>query len=128
MANYFPVQNPTQGSTLTADGSGSGGDPLEFTGNGQGDGHVQRAASGSRYAGIASQDFTPGTKFTVYNGCATFYGVAEGAVAAGDKLAASTIPGHQVKTATPGAEVIGKAIGNAADGTQVHWVQSIVAG
>src|ERR1700746_3986971 len=128
MGNYFPASNPATNFNLVADGPVSGGDPLEFTGNSQGDGHVQRAASGSRYAGIASTDTAAGKSLAVYVGNAVFNGVAEGAVTAGDKLAASTVPGHQVKTATPGDEVIGKALGSAADGAQVHWVQSLVAG
>jgi hypothetical protein len=59
----------------------------------------------------------------VYVGNAVFYGVAEGAVSAGDKLAASAVPGHQVKVAGTGDEIIGTAFGNAADGAQVHWKQ-----
>jgi hypothetical protein len=128
MGNYFPVSNPATSYYFTAAGQVTGGDPVEFTGAGQGDGQVQRSAAGSRYAGIASRDVSPGTSFAVYVGTAIFYGLAEGAVTAGDLLAASAVPGHQVKTALPGAEVIGKALGSAADGTQVHWIQSLVTG
>jgi len=123
MGNYFPVSNPATNYTLTADSPVTGGDPLEFTGTGSGDGHVQRAASGSRYAGIAGADTAAGHTLTVYVGNAIFYGPAEGAVTAGDQLAASAVPGRQVKTAPPGAQVIGRAFGNAADGVQVHWKQ-----
>lgn len=123
MGNYFPVSNPATNYTLTAAGPVSGGDPLEFTGTGSGDGQVQRAASGTRYAGIASTDTTSGHSLAVYVGTGIFYGPAEGVVTAGDLLAASTVPGRQVKTATAGAEVIGRAFGSAADGVQVHWKQ-----
>jgi len=128
MGNYFPVNNPATNYSFTAAGPVTGGDPLEFTGTGTGDGQVQRAASGSRYAGIAGSDAATGAKFSVYVGCAVFYGPAEGTVASGDKLAASTVPGRQVKTAPPGAEVIGKAFGSAADGQQVHWIQQLATG
>jgi hypothetical protein len=101
---------------------------VEFTGSGQGDGQVQRVAGGSRYAGIAAQNATAGQNVTVYVGNAVFYGTAEGAVTAGDRLAASAVPGRQVRTAPPGAEIIGKAFGSAADGTQVHWIQALVTG
>ena len=123
MANYFPVSNPALNYTFTAAGAGAGGDPLEFTGTGTGDGQVQRAAAGARYAGIAGSDFVSGQRFTVYVGNAVFYGPAEGAVTAGDPLAASAVPGRQVRTAPPGAEVIGRAFGSATDGGQVHWKQ-----
>jgi hypothetical protein len=123
MGNYFPVSNPATNYTFTAAGPVTGGDPLEFTGAGQGDGQVQRAAGGTRYAGIASTDTAPGHSLAVYVGNAIFYGPAEGTVTAGDQLAASTVPGRQVKTAPPGAEVIGTAFGSAADGASVHWIQ-----
>ena len=123
MGSYFPVSNPAANYTLTAAGPVSGGDPLEFTGTGQGDGQVQRAASGTRYAGIASADTAPGHSLAVYVGNAVFYGPAEGTVTAGDLLAASAVPGRQVRTAPPGTEVIGKAFGSAADGVPVHWKQ-----
>ena len=84
---------------------------------------MQRAAAGTRYAGIASTDTAPGHSLAVYVGCAVFYGPAEGTVTAGDLLAASAVPGRQVKTAPPGAEVIGRAFGSAADGALVHWKQ-----
>ena len=123
MGNYFPVSNPALNYTFTAAGAVTGGDPLEFTGTGTGDGQVQRAASGARYAGIAGADTAAGHTLTVYVGHAVFNGPAEGAVTAGDQLAASTVPGRQVKTATPGAQVIGEAFGSATDGQPVHWVQ-----
>jgi hypothetical protein len=123
MGNYFPVSNPATNYTFTAAGAGVGGDPLEFTGTGTGDGQVQRATNGTRYAGIAGSDFVSGQRFTVYVGQAVFNGAAEGVVTAGDQLAASSVPGRQVKKAQPGDEVIGRAFGNAADGMQVHWKQ-----
>jgi hypothetical protein len=123
MGNYFPVSNPATNYTFVADSPVSGGDPLEFTGTGTGDGHVQRAAGGTRYAGIAGGDTTAGHSLSVYVGNAVFNGPAEGAVTAGDQLAASSVPGRQVKKAQPGDEVIGRAFGNAADGMQVHWKQ-----
>ena len=123
MGSYFPVSNPATNYTFTAAGPVTGGDPLEFTGTGTGDGQVQRAADGTRYAGIASTDTAAGHSLAVYVGHAVFYGPAEGTVTAGDQLAASTVPGRQVKTAAPGAQVIGEAFGSAADGAQVHWVQ-----
>jgi hypothetical protein len=123
MGNYFPVSNPATNYTFTAAGPVTGGDPLELTGSGSGDGQVQRAASGARYAGIAGKDTASGQTLSVYVGCAVFYGPAEGTVTAGDLLTQSLVPGRQVKTAPPGAEVIGKAFGNAADGAQVHWKQ-----
>jgi hypothetical protein len=123
MGNYFPVSNPALNYTFTADSAVTGGDPLEFTGTGPGDGHVQRAANGTRYAGIAGADTAAGHSLAVYVGCAVFYGPAEGVVTAGDLLAASAVPGRQVRTAPPGAEVIGRAFGSAADGAQVHWKQ-----
>jgi hypothetical protein len=126
MGNYFFIANPATNYTFTAAGPVTGGDPLEFTGTSTGDGQVQRAAAGSRYAGIAAHDATTGASLPVYVGNATFYGPAEGAVTAGDLLAASLVPGRQVKTAQPGAEVIGKAFGTAVDGGQVHWIQSLV--
>jgi len=128
MGSYFPVSNPATNYTLTAAGPVTGGDPVEFTGTGTGDGQVMRAASGSRYAGIASHDAAAGTTLPVYVGNAVFYGAAEGAVIAGDLLAVSAVPGRQVKTAVSGAEVIGKAFGSAADGGQVHWIQELVTG
>jgi hypothetical protein len=123
MGNYFPVANPATVYYFTAAGAITGGDPVEFTGTGQGDGQVQRAAAGSRYAGIAGQDAAVGHSFAVYVGPALFLGPAEGQVAAGDPLAASAVPGRQVRTALPGEDAIGHAFGNAADGTNVHWVQ-----
>ncbi|HXJ27420.1 MAG TPA: hypothetical protein VNH17_17025 [Streptosporangiaceae bacterium] len=123
MGNYFPVSSPATNYQFTAASPVTGGDPLEFTGTGTGDGQVQRAAAGSRYAGIASADTAPGHALAVYVGNDVFYGPAEGTVTAGDQLAASAVPGRQVKTATPGAQVIGEAFGSAADGAQVHWIQ-----
>lgn len=128
MGNYFPVSSPATNYTFAAAGPVTGGDPVEFTGTGQGDGQVQRVAGGSRYAGIAASDATAGHNVTVYVGNAVFYGAAEGAVTAGDRLAASAVPGRQVRTAPPGTEIIGKALGSAADGTQVHWIQALVTG
>ena len=123
MGNYFPVSNPATNYTFTAAGPVSGGDPLEFTGTGTGDGQVQRAAAGARYAGIASTDTAAGHSLAVYVGNDVFYGPAEGSVTAGDQLAASAVPGRQVKTATSGDQVIGRAFGSATDGGQVHWKQ-----
>jgi hypothetical protein len=126
MGNYFPVANPATVYYFTAAGSYTGGDPLEFTGTAPGDGQVQRATGSGRYAGIGGSDTAAGQSHAVYVGNATFYGIAEGTVASGDHLAASAVPGHQVKTAAPGDEVIGKAFGSAADGQQVHWIQQLV--
>ena len=118
MGNYFPVSNPAANYSFAAAGPVAGGDPVEFaTAAGQGDGQVQRVADGSRYAGIAAQDALAGHNVTVY------VGNAVGTVAAGDDLAASAVPGRQVKTAPPGADVIGHSFGSAADGTPVHWLQ-----
>lgn len=119
MGNYFPDANPATNATFTASGPGSGGDPLELSA----DGRVHRAADGARYAGIAAQDFTAGTSLSVYVGWARFTGAAEGSISAGDDLAASAEPGRQVKTAPPGAEVIGRAFTPAADGAPVKWLQ-----
>jgi hypothetical protein len=123
MGNYFPASNPAANFVFTAAGTIAGGDPVQFTGSAQGDGQVQRAVDGSRHAGIAAQDATAGHSLTVYIGPALFLGTAEGSVAAGDPLAASAVPGRQVRTALPGEDAIGHAFGNAADGTNVHWVQ-----
>ena len=117
MGNYFPVANPVANFTLQASGSGTGGDPVEFSGDGQ----VQRATGDGRYAGIAAQDFTAGHSLTVYVGHAEFSGPAEGAVTAGDDLAASGV--RQVRTAQPGDDVIGRAYSAAVDGGTVKWVQ-----
>ena len=113
--NYPPPGKPYS----TADSAVSGGDPLEFSPNGS----VHKAADHARYAGIAGNDAAAGANVPRYVGCALFTGTAEGAIAAGDDLAASTAPGHQVKTAGPGEEVIGRAQTAAADGAQVHWLQ-----
>ena len=128
MGNYYPTANPATTYYFTAAGPYTGGDPLEFTGTGTGDGQVQRATGNGRYAGIGFSDTTAGQSHAVYIGGATFYGAAEGAVSPGDHLAVSAVSGHQVKAAGPGDEVIGKALGGAADGQQVHWMQSLVTG
>jgi hypothetical protein len=119
MGNYFPLANPATNFYFKASGPITGGDPLEFSGDGQ----VQRAAGSGRYAGIAGQDAAAGQSFAAYVGNATFSGTAEGAVHSGDDLAASDVPGHQVKTAPPGADVIGRAFSDAADGASVKWHQ-----
>lgn len=119
MGNYFPIANPATNFTFQAAGPVTGGDPLEFSGDGQ----VQRAAGTGRYAGIAAQDAKASQTLTVYVGNATFTGPAEGAVNAGDDLAASEVPGRQVRTAPAGAEVIGRAFSTAADGAAVKWHQ-----
>ena len=126
MGDYFPVKNPATNYYFTAAGPYTGGDPLEFAGAGAGDGQVQRATGNGKHAGIGASDTAAGQSHAVYVGNATFSGPAEGAVAAGDRLAPSAVPGRQVKAAAPGDEVIGKAFGSAADGGQVHWIQSLV--
>lgn len=118
MGNYYPTANPATNFTFTASGPLTGGDPMEFSGDGQ----VQRFAGG-HYAGIASKDVTAGQSLSGYVGNATFAGTAEGVIHTGDDLTASTVPGHQVKTATSGAEVIGRAFSDAVDGAQVKWHQ-----
>lgn len=125
MGNYVPDQNPAgvyppQGGTAsTCDGAVVGGDPLEFSPGGQ----VHKAADHTRYAGIAAWDAAPGSPVNRYVGCALFTGNAEGAIAAGDDLAASTVPGRQVKTAAPGEQVVGRAQVAAVDGGKIKWLQ-----
>ena len=126
MANYFPDANlatnypPQAKPSSTTDGQVAGGDPLEFSPNGS----VHRANSHTRYAGIAAFDAAPGAPVTRYVGCSLFTGTAEGAISAGDDLATSTVPGHQVKAAGPGEEIIGKAQIAATDGAQIRWLQT----
>jgi hypothetical protein len=125
MGNYSPNANPATLYPPSAvpqsvtDGPVTGGDPLEFSPGGA----VHRAADHARYAGIAQTDAATGAGVNRFVGYALFTGTAEGAVSAGDDLAASTVAGHQVKTAGTGEQVIGRAQTAAADGAQVRWLQ-----
>lgn len=120
MGNYSFNASPVNVHYFTASGNVTGADPVELSG----DGKAHRADGTGRYIGIAGQDATPGQTFAVYVGHAEFSGTVEGAISAGDDLAASEVPGHQVKTATSGAEVVGRAFTQAADGTTVKWLQT----
>lgn len=125
MGNYFPNANPATnypyqgGQSSITDGPVAGGDTLEFSPGGS----VHKAADHARYAGVAAFDAASGQPVTRYVGYALFTGTAEGAIAAGDDLATSAAPGHQVKTAGPGEQVVGRAQTTAADGSPVRWLQ-----
>lgn len=121
MGNYAPAASSTN-YTFQASGPITGGDPVEFSGDGQ----VRRFAGG-RYAGISGQDATAGHPVVVYVGSVIFPGypgtTVEGAVSSGDDLTASSVPGRQVRTASPGDRVIGQAFSDAVDGALVKWHQ-----
>lgn len=131
MPDYTAVFLPGLTMTFTAASNLAGGDPVEVAGSGL----VQRASAATpRYVGMAGHDVQAGLRVTVIAARPVFDSSADGAITAGDQLAASAVAGRAVRTVPPAGTataadiaaaraVIGLALTTAADGATVRWMQ-----
>ena len=122
--DYTPVHVPGTAITLQASDAITAGDPVEVSGSGT----VARATAGTTtYVGVAGHPADLGGLVTVFAGKIVHEGPAEGAITAGDPVAASGLDGYQVTVPTPpdpaDPTVIGLALTSAADGQDVRWLQ-----
>lgn len=132
MPDYTPVYLPGLTATFTAASGLTGGDPVEVAGSST----VRKVAgpATTAYIGVAAHDANAGAPVTIILDRVVHEGAADGAINAGDQLAASPVTGRQVTTLAPAAAttaadinraraVIGVALISSADGATVRWMQ-----
>lgn len=147
MGDYTPVHLPGLTFTMAAAAPVTAGDVLEVAGSGL---VAKMTVPGARrYVGVAGNDAAVAALVTVVAARPVHEGAAEGAVTAGDEVAASAAPGRQVVSVpAPAADlgagydqaassaavntalaaaraVIGVALTTAADGATVRWMQRL---